>query len=66
MDRQTTTFSVMKLADMPRQIHPLSGLMSCPLLHSNEGYAAVAQANGMTHQGCRTHARRKFDEAIKG
>ncbi len=31
-----------------------------------EGYTAVVEANGLTHVGCWAHARRKFDEAVKG
>lgn len=31
-----------------------------------EGYAAIGRAPGVTHLGCWAHARRKFDEAIKG
>ena len=31
-----------------------------------EGYAAIGRTPGITNQGCWAHARRKFDEAIKG
>ncbi len=31
-----------------------------------EGYAAVGRQEGVISQGCWAHARRKFDEAIKG
>ena len=31
-----------------------------------EGYEAVCEANGLVHVGCWAHARRKFDEAVKG
>ena len=31
-----------------------------------EGYAAIGRQPGVTSQGCWAHARRKFDEAIKG
>jgi transposase len=31
-----------------------------------EGYNAVCSAYGLTHVGCWGHARRKFDEALKG
>jgi transposase len=31
-----------------------------------EGYTAVGQRPGVVHAGCFAHARRKFDEALKG
>jgi transposase len=31
-----------------------------------EGYGAVCEANGLVHVGCWAHARRRFDEAVKG
>ncbi|MET4693790.1 IS66 family transposase [Endozoicomonas lisbonensis] len=31
-----------------------------------EGYAAIGRKSGVISQGCWAHARRKFDEAIKG
>ena len=31
-----------------------------------EGYAAIGRKDGVISQGCWAHARRKFDEAIKG
>lgn len=31
-----------------------------------EGYAAIGRQPGITSQGCWAHARRKFDEAVKG
>jgi len=31
-----------------------------------EGYNAVVAVNALTHVGCMAHARRKFDEAVKG
>lgn len=31
-----------------------------------EGYAAIGRKEGVINQGCRAHARRTFDEAIKG
>lgn len=31
-----------------------------------EGYAAISRQPGVINQGCWAHARRKFDEAIKG
>ena len=31
-----------------------------------EGYTAVGQREGVINQGCWAHARRKFDEAVKG
>ena len=31
-----------------------------------EGYTAVGERPGITHVGCFAHARRKFDEALKG
>jgi hypothetical protein len=31
-----------------------------------EGYAAVGRTPGIVHVGCWVHARRKFDEAVKG
>ena len=31
-----------------------------------EGYTAVGQRPGIVHVGCWAHARRKFDEALKG
>jgi transposase len=51
-------------AEVPKQM--LAGFQGYLQTDGYEGYGAVAREPGITHVGCWAHARRKFDEALKG
>ena len=51
-------------AEVPKRM--LAGFQGYLQTDGYEGYGPVAKAPGITHVGCFAHARRKFDEALKG
>jgi transposase len=51
-------------SEVPKRL--LEGFQGYLQTDGYEGYAAVCEQNGLVHVGCWAHARRKFDEAVKG
>jgi transposase len=51
-------------AEVPKRL--LEGFQGYLHTDGYEGYSAVGKQAGITHIGCWAHARRKFDEALKG
>lgn len=51
-------------SEVPKQM--LAGFKGYLQTDGYEGYGALAREAGVTHVGCWAHARRKFDEALKG
>jgi transposase len=50
--------------EVPKRL--LEGFQGYLQTDGYEGYAAVGRTPGIVHVGCWAHARRKFDEAVKG
>ena len=50
--------------EVPRRL--LEGFQGYLQTDGYDGYAAVGRVPGIVHVGCWAHARRKFDEAVKG
>jgi len=50
--------------EVPRRL--LEGFQGYLQTDGYEGYAEVGRTPGIVHVGCWVHARRKFDEAVKG
>ena len=50
--------------EVPKRL--LEGFQGYLQTDGYEGYAAVGRTPGIVHVGCWVHARRKFDEAVKG
>lgn len=50
--------------EVPKRL--LEGFQGYLQTDGYEGYAAVGRMPGIVHVGCWAHARRKFDEALKG
>jgi transposase len=51
-------------AEVPKRL--LRGFQGYLLTDGYEGYTALGQEPGIVHAGCWAHARRKFDEALRG
>jgi transposase len=51
-------------AEVPKRL--LRGFQGFLQTDGYEGYTALGQESGIVHVGCWAHARRKFDEALRG
>ncbi len=58
------TYDPARSAEVPRRL--LKGFQGFLQTDGYEGYTALGQEPGIVHVGCWAHARRKFDEALRG
>lgn len=56
-------YDASRSAEVPKRL--LAGFEGFLQTDGYEGYGAIGQEPGITHVGCWSHARRKFDEALK-
>jgi transposase len=58
------TYDPSRSAEVPKRL--LKGFQGYLQTDGYEGYTALGQEPGIEHVGCWAHARRKFDEALRG
>jgi len=58
------TYDPSRSAEVPQRL--LKGFAGFLQTDGYEGYRAIGEEPGITHVGCWAHARRKFDEALRG
>jgi transposase len=58
------TYDPSRSAEVPKRL--LKGFQGFLQTDGYEGYTALGQEPGIVHVGCWAHARRKFDEALRG
>ena len=56
-------YDASRSAEVPKRL--FAGFEGVLQTDGYEGYGAIGQEPGITHVGCWSHARRKFDEALK-